>query len=223
MLVDTNIEIQKKILTAAESLFAQFGYEGASLRQITKKAKVNLAAINYHFGDKQALYCEVITRRLRPINQARLAELEKAEQSAAGEPVHLALIIETLARPVFELAQDPVEGGQHSARIIGRSLAEPQLFMAGLMSREFQPVMARFAQAVRRHAPTLSPEDFLWRFSFVVGALHHTLSTLHCMKELTYGICRNNDHAGALVRYTQFAVGVFTSPVSIAPEPDPAT
>ena len=211
MLDDINKVIRGKILTTAESLFAQHGYEGASLRQITKAAKVNLAAVNYHFGDKEALFCEVIARRLRPINEARLIKLEQAGLSTGGKPVPLALIFDILARPVFELGQDTANGGPHTIRNIGRSLAEPPPFMEVLMSREFQPVMARFAQAIRRHVPALSPEDFLWRFSFVVGAMHHTLTTLHCMNELTRGICRNNDHEGALRRFTQFAVGAFTA------------
>jgi AcrR family transcriptional regulator len=147
---DINKEIHEKILAAAEASFAQHGYDGASLRQITQAANVNLAAVNYHFGDKQSLYCEVITRRFRPINEGRLARLRDAEQVAGGAPVPLAVIIDLLVRPVFELGQDTVNGGHHTIRIIGRSLTEPQPFMEELLSKEFQPVMARFGQAVRR-------------------------------------------------------------------------
>lgn len=210
MKATTTSEIREKILTSAESLFAQHGYEGASLRQITKAANANLAAVNYHFGDKEALFCETLRRRLGPINKIRLVKLEQARQSAGDRPIPLAFIIELLARPFFELGQDTAAGGHHSVRLIGRCLAEPQPFMAALLSGEFHPVMARFAQAIRRHVPTVTPEEFLWRLSFVLGAMHHTLTTLHCMKELTQGICRNDDHEGALRRFTQFAVGAFT-------------
>ena len=207
----TNTEIRNKILISAESLFAQHGYKGASLREITRAANVNLAAVNYHFGDKETLFCETLRRRLAPINKTRLANLEQARQSAGDGPIPLAIVIELLARPFFELGQDTATGGHHSVRLIGRCLAEPQPFMAPLLSNEFHPVMARFAQAIRRHVPTLSPEEFLWRLSFVVGAMHHTLATLHCMKELTQGICRNDDHEGALRRFTQFAIVAFTA------------
>lgn len=203
-----------RTLNAAESLFAQHGYDGTSLRQVTNKAKVNLAAVNYHYGDKESLYAAVIRRRIQPINLGRLARLAQAEQEADGKPVPLALIIEIMARPIFELCEDPTTGGHHTVRLIGRSLAEPLSFMEEILATEFQPAMASFGQAVRRHVPTLSPEDFLWRLSFVVGAMHHTLATLHRMKELTRGICRNNDHAGALRRFIQFAVATFTAPAS---------
>ena len=52
------------MLDAAEELFAIHGYNGASMRSITRKAGVNLAAIHYHLGDKQLLYEMVLCRRL---------------------------------------------------------------------------------------------------------------------------------------------------------------
>jgi AcrR family transcriptional regulator len=211
-MVDPNSKpIKDSILNAAELLFAKNGYEAASLRQITTEAKVNLAAVNYHFGDKESLYREVIFRRLRPINQTRLTLLEKAEQESGDQPIPLAKIFELLGRPVFELGQYASAGHHHAVRVLGRSLSEPQPFMTALIAQEIQPVMARFAQAVRRHVPAMSPEEFLWHYSFVVGAMQHALSTMHNMKELTRGICRDHDSATALRHFTQFAVATFTS------------
>ena len=215
----SNKAIHDKILGAAEVLFAQSGFDGATLRQITQMAEVNLAAVNYHFGDKEALFGEILIRRLRPINESRLTGLQEAERVAGGEPVPLAVIIELLVRPVFELGRDTVGGGSHALRIIGRCLTEPQPFMAELLSKEFHPVIARFGQATRRHVPALTPEDFLWRLNFVVGALHHTLATMHTMKSLTRGICRDDDHEGVQRRFIMFAVATFNSP-AIAMEND---
>src|SRR5882724_8376827 len=120
---------QNRILDAAEELFAKRGFNATSMRLITTHAKVNLAAVNYHFGSKEALYADMMARRLRPINEARLASLARAEQEAAGQPVPLARVIELLVRPVFELSRDPSRGGSHIIRIVGRSLAEPLPFM----------------------------------------------------------------------------------------------
>jgi AcrR family transcriptional regulator len=204
-------ETLERILIAAESLFAEQGYDGTTLRQITQRAKVNLAAVNYHHGDKESLYLEILRRRIQPINQARLAMLEEAEQQAGGQPVPLVTLIEILAGPLFALYADSDENGRHGARLVGRALVEPLPFLGPFLAGEFQPCLARFGQALRRHAPALTPEDFLWRFSFVIGALQHALATLHRMKSLTRGICRDNDHAAALPRFVQFATGVFSS------------
>lgn len=201
-------ETLDRILIAAESLFAEQGYDGTTLRQITQRAKVNLAAVNYHHGDKESLYLEILRRRIQPINQSRLVRLHEAEQQAGDQPVPLATLMEILAGPLFELYAGPDENSRHGARLVGRALIEPLPFMETFLAAEFQPCLARFGQALRRHVPSLTPEDFLWRFSFVVGALQHTLATLHRMKSLTRGICRDNDHAAALPRFVRFAAGV---------------
>lgn len=206
-----NKETLDRILIAAESLFAEQGYDGTTLRQITQGAKVNLAAVNYHHGDKESLYLEILRRRIQPIDQVRLARLDEAEQQAGDQPVPLGTLMEILAGPLFELYAGSDENGRHGARLLGRALVEPLPFTEAFLTGEFQPWLARFGQALRRHVPALTPEDFLWRFSFVVGALQHTLATLHRMKGLTRGICRDNDHTAALSRFIQFATGVFES------------
>ena len=212
-------ETSRRIIVAAESLFAERGYDGTSMRNIAQKAGVNLAASHYHHGDKEALYLLVLSRRLRTINETRLSLLAQAEQEAKGQPVPMTRILEILSRPLFELCADSRSGGRYFARILGRSLVEPLPFMDAILAREFQPVMARFTQALRRHVPNLSPEEFLWRLGFVIGAMHHTLATMHCMKDLTHGICRNHDHAGAGPRFIHFAAMTLSATRSS----DPAT
>ena len=64
---------KQRILDAAESLFMEHGFEATSLRSITAAAGVNLAAVNYHFGSKEELFQAVLTRRLDPMNHARLS------------------------------------------------------------------------------------------------------------------------------------------------------
>lgn len=66
---------KERILTAAEELFARHGFDGASLRQLTAAAGVNLAAVNYHFGSKDRLIEEVFRRRLDQLNGHRMTAL----------------------------------------------------------------------------------------------------------------------------------------------------
>ena len=72
-------ETRTRILDAAEELFMQHGFEGTSMRLLTAKAGVNLAAVNYHFGSKDALIEAVFRRRLDPMNAERIAELDRLE------------------------------------------------------------------------------------------------------------------------------------------------
>uniref|UniRef100_UPI00248D5108 TetR/AcrR family transcriptional regulator n=1 Tax=Aeromonas taiwanensis TaxID=633417 RepID=UPI00248D5108 len=65
---------------ATTELFAQHGFAGTSLRQVTSQADVNIAAVNYHFGSKENLVNEVFRRRMDEMTPARLAQLENARR-----------------------------------------------------------------------------------------------------------------------------------------------
>ena len=60
---------RERILKAAERLFAERGYDGTSIRTIVAKAKVNQAAINYHFDGKDGLYREVLHVAFRALTE----------------------------------------------------------------------------------------------------------------------------------------------------------
>lgn len=70
-------DCRNRLLAAATSLFGKHGYEGTSVRDITRRARANLGAITYHFGSKEALYHEVIAAQTEP--------LARRVAAAAGE------------------------------------------------------------------------------------------------------------------------------------------
>ena len=80
--------------------FSSRGFSATSLRAITAKAGVNLAAVNYHFGGKEALILAVVHRLIDPLNQRRLQLLDELE--AGGEPA-LEEILDAFLRPALEL------------------------------------------------------------------------------------------------------------------------
>ena len=59
----------KRLLTAARRVFAERGYEGASIRLITARARANLGAVTYHFGSKEKLYYAVLSEFTVPLGQ----------------------------------------------------------------------------------------------------------------------------------------------------------
>ncbi len=202
-------ESLKQIIEIAEYLFSINGYHGTSIRDVIKKAKVNLAAVNYHFGSKESLYCEILRRRLRSMNRDRLEKLGRAIELAGDQPIPLALIIDIFARPLFEADGSALEKSGHASRLVGRSIVESLPFAEALLATELHPTTAHFARAIRKHAPTLQPAEFMWRLNFVIGAMHHTLATIHQMTTLTRGLCQDNDFEDALRHFTQFAVDAF--------------
>jgi len=71
---------RERILKAAERIYAASGFHGMSLRDVTVLAGVNLAAVNYHFGSKDKLILALADRRLTPINNDRLARLDRLRE-----------------------------------------------------------------------------------------------------------------------------------------------
>src|SRR5258705_4785980 len=108
-------ETRTRILDAAEELFMQHGFEGTSMRILTAKASVNLAAVNYHFGSKDALIEAVFRRRLDPMNTGRIAELDRLEKEAAGRArsSHLSpeAIIPAFVGAGLRMIEDSKSGG----------------------------------------------------------------------------------------------------------------
>lgn len=60
---------RNRLIAAARHLFAQSGYRGASVRQITEEAGANLGAISYHFGSKDGLYQATLSSLIDPLIQ----------------------------------------------------------------------------------------------------------------------------------------------------------
>src|SRR3954454_15556964 len=89
---------RSRILDVAEELFSERGFDKISIRNITEKARVNLAAINYHFGSKEDLIAAIFEREVVPVNNARLAALDAAEASGRKDP-KLEDILEAFIRP----------------------------------------------------------------------------------------------------------------------------
>jgi len=167
------LETRTRILDAAEELFMLHGFEGTSMRSLTAKAGVNLAAVNYHFGSKDALVEAVFRRRLDPMNLARIAELEKLE--ATGNP-SVEKIIRAFIVPSLRLVEDAAGGGRNFIRLLGRSYSEPAKAIRALIGQLYAPVMERYKSVLERALPHMPREELVWRMHFMFGTLAYTLA-----------------------------------------------
>lgn len=166
---------KERILDVAERLFADFGYNATSLRDITREAGVNLASVNYHFGSKEALLTALLERRFAVINERRLTQLNRAEASAGPDGPGLEEIVRAFLAPPFEMRSEWGTNGQKFLRLVGRIHSETdeirQVFI-----RLFQPVMTRFTAALLRALPDVGPDEVEWRAHFLIGAMAHTMT-----------------------------------------------
>ncbi len=161
-----------RIVAAAERLFAERGFAGTTMRELTRAAGTNLAAVNYHFGSKEGLLEEVFRTYLEPISRERLQSLDAAERTAGGQALPLRTLLEMyLAPAVRTLAV------RHSGipSILTRLHHEPHPAVEDLIARIMQPVTARYVAAVARALPGMDPQLLLLRGHLMTGAMLYIL------------------------------------------------
>ncbi len=208
-------DTKERILDAAEALFMEQGFAATSLRMITTRAGVNLAAVNYHFGSKDELIKAVFTRRLGPLNLERIALLDELEERAEGRPLQPEQVLEAFLISGVRVARDARRGGTLFMRLLGRAFAEPTEQVRQLMPRQFQEVVARYQAALARALPELPERELVWRLHFIFGAIAYTmggsdvlrLTSRHPLKE-------EGTDAETLIRHlVPFLAGGLTAPL----------
>jgi AcrR family transcriptional regulator len=137
---------RERIMKAAERLFAEHGYERTSVRAIVAKARVNQAAINYHFAGKEGLYREVLRAAFRALTEHQLAHAEEAK--AASREAALGAFVRRQLRPLT--ARDELS---RQLRIFNWETVRPTAVFRKLMSEEAAPFVSLAVDLVRRFLP----------------------------------------------------------------------
>ncbi|WP_346798454.1 TetR/AcrR family transcriptional regulator [Halomonas sp. Bachu 37] len=172
-----------RILDTAEVLFAERGFAETSLRNITSKAKVNLAAVNYHFGSKKALIQAVFSRYLDPFTQRFHAALDELENRYNGQVIPLEELLETMARTVLEV---PAERNSLKVfmRLLGLAYSQAQGHLRRHIQSEYGEAFTRFTELVRQATPELPDAERFWRLHFMLGTVIFTLSGLDALRDI---------------------------------------
>lgn len=203
---------KERILDAAEALFALHGFAGTSLRQVTAQAEVNIAAVNYHFGSKEALINEVFRRRMDRMSEDRLARLREAVSTRPGalEPL-LAAFIE----PALALARGR-RGGSAFIRVIARAYAEKNDGLRHFLSERYGHVLREFAQAIAACLPGLDKESLYWRMDFLSGALTYAMADFGAIRRSS-GTSEHLHRARAARELVAFAAAGLRAPFDPTP------
>ncbi|KAA1000258.1 TetR/AcrR family transcriptional regulator [Paraburkholderia panacisoli] len=168
-------DTKSRILDAAETLFIECGYEAMSLRQITSRAEVNLAAVNYHFGSKESLIHSMLSRRLDRLNEERLKLLDRFD-AMLGARLTCEHVLGAMFIPALRLSRDPRVGGKAFLRLLGLAYTDPSPFIRDFLNGHYETVAARFFDAFQRALPHLPREELGWRLHFAIGALSGVLA-----------------------------------------------
>ncbi len=141
----------QRILSVAERLFAEKGYEGASVREITSKSKVHLSAINYHFRSKKNLYLSVFEERFIPRAKKVQAYFKERLKVYGGskEGVIRALAESLLAGPLS------YEEKVLHYQILVRELTSPSEAFELIMEEGLKPLLETFEKALSPFLPNI--------------------------------------------------------------------
>ena len=124
-------ETRERLLRAAERLFADRGFKDVTVRDICRAARANVAAVNYHFGDKFGLYREVLQSaidRMQATNDA-------ARQAGSGQSAE-----EQLRRYItIFLSRFLASGNDTVYRLVTRELNDPTPALDDLIEQGLKP------------------------------------------------------------------------------------
>ena len=193
------------ILDAAERVFADAGFRGASMRIIAEQAGVAQALIHYHFSNKETLFEAMVARRAHQINDARarmLANLFKPDSKASLEN-----IVEALFRPTIEVGHRlAANGGSYSKILVTvANSADPR--DQKLAEKYYDPISHKFIAAFQKVMPDLSHKDAVWAYMFAIGVGMTMMAGTGRSNRLSNGECDDSDIETMLSRIVPYICG----------------
>lgn len=219
---------QHRILDAAEAAFAERGYEGASLRDIVARARVNLPAVYYYFRSKEGLLEAVFRRRFGPLRDEHYALLQEKDAQAAGRALAVEEVLEAMLLPPLRLA---ARSGQSPVvmRLIGRIVSEPSSRTQAMLRQLHQDLREEFLRRLTLACPHVSREELSWRVICLWGALGYLLGHPQRVLEESGGRFDLRDTESALRRLVLYFAAAMRAPnggkaipQEVAPAPSPA-
>ena len=170
-----------KILDAAELLFADTGFNGTSLREITSQAEVNLAAVNYHFGSKKELIKAVMSRFMDELSPKLEKSLSKVcEQDKPS----LIEVFTAFVEPLLSLNTFREKGTSTFLQLLGRGYTDSQGFLRWFLTTQYPTVISLFVEAVHKAYPELTAEEMFWRLHFTMGTVVFTMSSSDALLDI---------------------------------------
>ncbi|MCW7540835.1 TetR family transcriptional regulator [Aquabacterium sp. A7-Y] len=170
-------QTRQRILEVAERAFIEQGFDALSLRQITEQAQVNLAAVHYHFGGKDALLHAMLERRIGKLNEERLRLLDACEAAWPDAPLSCEHVLAAMFVPAFRLARDTECGGPAFLRLLGRVYTDTSPVVSDYLRQHYDPVFGRFFDAFQRSLPHMPRHDLGLRLHFSLKALAGVLAS----------------------------------------------
>jgi TetR/AcrR family transcriptional regulator, regulator of cefoperazone and chloramphenicol sensitivity len=157
-------ETRQRLLDAAGEVFADRGFDQATVREICRKAGANIAAVNYHFGNKQKLYAAVFDYSQKWARQ--WIDLPSPADASAEDRLR------DFIRQFLRRLLDPGRPSWHD-RLMAREMTEPTHALRTLVDSEIRPRLLSLQQIVLDLAGEIPPRAAAKCAASVVGQMLH--------------------------------------------------
>jgi AcrR family transcriptional regulator len=204
---DRGAQTRARILDAAELLFAERGFNGVALRDITQAAGVENALASYHFKTKDRLFTEVVLRRSEEHRRDMLERLDAALRASAPRPASNRDLVHAYAGPALE----KIARGQGWAAYIKITVGIQNLDRSDpastLTNSVYDETIKQFVAAFVAANPTIEKNRVYFSLYFLHGSLIHILSQGRTFERLIDGGPKFEDHGLVLEELAEFFSG----------------
>lgn len=138
---DENLKTQGRLLEVAGAVFAEKGFRAATVREISRRAKTNVAAINYHFRDKKSLYIQAIR------HWAEIAERRHPLDAGLGPEATAEDRFRAFVHAFMYRLLDEKRPSWHG-KLMARELAEPTSALDMVVRNFYQPAVDRLCSII---------------------------------------------------------------------------
>jgi len=207
--VQQRAEKIEQILDAAEYLFSKHGLYGVTLKDVARRVGAHHTLLNYYFVDKKKLFDAVFARRAVVTSTRRMAALEAYDAQTHGRPS-----VEGALRAFLDTDLDLyIQGGESwkNYGALGAQVANTPEWGAKLMDEQFDPVVLRLIELLKKALPGCAEEDIFWGYHFVTGALMLTLARTGRIDKLSGGRCKSDDFEAVKSRMASFMAAGFVA------------
>lgn len=161
---------KNRLLESTENLIAEMGFDAVSVRDITGRAKANVAAVNYHFGSREGLLAAVLEHRMKPLAESRTKQLEALTAEDGVREV-----LQAWVKPLTELMSSAGLPEKAYFRVMGRCMEVISSNAFAEATQLHLLVGALWQSEMEKRLPVMTAQDISWRLHFAIGGLIHLL------------------------------------------------
>src|SRR6478752_1386010 len=164
-----HVKTRQRLLEVAGAVFAEQGFKCATVREICKRAGANVAAINYHFGDKQGLYSETLRYWVRESLAKYPPNLGVDESATPEQKLHA--YVRSFFWRIFDEGRPSWYG-----KLMAREMIEPTHALDDCAKETMRPIGELLREIIRQLIPNASEEQLRRTALSIIGQIvfyHH--------------------------------------------------